>query len=122
MKGFGQELIDLHLLKSKKLDYPTIKFMGEGTELTIYKPKYVASEKKIYINDHYYFSDVSSSVWEYEIGGYQVLKRFLKYRKGQRMEDPRHYIHIATALEKTIEIQAEIDAIYPEVEKDVIKF
>jgi len=51
-----------------------------------------------------------------------VMDKYLKDRKGWRMDDPRHYIHIATALEKTIEIQAEIDALYPEVEKDLIEF
>jgi hypothetical protein len=38
------------------------------------------------------------------------------------MDDPRHYIHIASTISKTIEIQEEIDAIYPEVEKDLIEF
>jgi hypothetical protein len=33
----------------------------------------------------------------------------------------RHYIRIATTPAKTIEIQAEIDNIYPDVEKDVIE-
>jgi len=61
-------------------------------------------------------------VWEYQIGGYQVMDKFLKDRKGRKMDDPRHYIRIATTLAKTIEIQAEIDKIYPDVEKDVIEF
>jgi hypothetical protein len=61
-------------------------------------------------------------VWEYQIGGYQVMDKYLKDRKGRKMDDPRHYIHIATAIAKTIEIQEEIDALYPEVEKDVIAF
>lgn len=50
------------------------------------------------------------------------MNNYLKDRKGRKMDDPRHYIHIATALQKTIEIQEEIDVIYPEVEKDVIDF
>ena len=84
--------------------------------------RYDEEAKRVYINKDYYFEDVAPEVWEYQIGGYQVLDKYLKDRKGRQMDDPRHYIHIVTALEKTIEIQAEIDAIYPEVEKDVIQF
>jgi hypothetical protein len=51
-----------------------------------------------------------------------VLYKYLKDQKGRKMDDPRHYIHIATALEMTIVIQEEIDVLYPEVEKDVIDF
>jgi len=122
MVKLGSELINLHLLRSKDLENPECKFQGNEKSLLIKTPKYVGSEKRVYINDTYYFSGISKQIWEYQIGGYQVLKRYLKYRKGRRMDDPRHYIHIATALEKTIEIQEEIDVLYPEVEKDLIKF
>ena len=77
---------------------------------------------RLYINKDYYFENVLPEVWEYQIGGYQVMDKYLKDRKGRQMDDPRHYIHIATAIEKTIKIQEEIDAIYPEVEKDLIEF
>ena len=118
----GQKLVDLHLLKSTELDQPTVKFQGEKEDMVIGRRRYDEAAGRVYINKDYYFEGVSPEVWAYQIGGYQVLDKYLKDRKGRRMDDPRHYIHIATALEKTIEIQAEIDAIYPEVEKDVIEF
>jgi len=37
-------------------------------------------------------------------------------------EDIKHYCKVVTALKKTIEIQKEIDKIYPEVEKELIEF
>jgi len=115
-------LINLHLLNSPELGNPTVKYQGQGENNTIERPKYDKSQKRIYINKDNYFEGVEPEVWAYQIGGYHVLQKYLKDRRGQRMEDPRHYIHIATALEKTIEIQKKIDEIYPEVEKDVIKF
>ncbi|HAF48170.1 MAG TPA: DNA methyltransferase [Anaerolineaceae bacterium] len=118
----GQRLIDLHLLKSPELAQPNVKFQGQGEDLTVGRRRYDEETERVYINKDYYFEGVAPEVWAYQIGGYQVMDKYLKDRKGRRMEDPRHYIHIATALEKTIEIQAEIDAIYPEVEKDVIQF
>lgn len=122
MAALGHRLIDLHLLKSPELDQPTVKYQGQGDDHTIERPKYNLEENRVYINTTHYFEGVEPEVWEYQIGGYQVMDKYLKDRKGRKMDDPRHYIRIATALAKTIEIQAEIDEIYPEVEKDVIEF
>ncbi len=120
--SLGKRLADLHLLKSHELDQPTVKYQGQGNDHTIAKPTYDEAEQRVYINKTHYFEGIEPEVWEYHIGGYQVLHKYLKDRKGRKMDDPRHYIHIATALAKTIEIQAEIDEIYPEVENDVIEF
>jgi len=122
LASFGQRLIAIHLLKSLELDQTTVKYQGQGDYNTIERPKYNANENRVYINPTLYFEGVDPEVWEYQIGGYQVMDKYLKDRKGRKMDDPRHYIRIATALAKTIEIQAEIDEIYPEVEKDVIEF
>jgi len=122
MAALGKRLIDLHLLKSPELNNPTVKYQGQGDDHVIERPRYVTDEKRVYINKTHYFEGVEPEVWEYQIGGYQVMDKYLKDRKGRKMDDPRHYIQIATALAKTIEIQAEIDGIYPEVEKDLIDF
>lgn len=122
MAALGQRLIDLHLLKSPELDQPTVKYQGQGDDHTIERPKYNPEKNRVYINPTHYFEGIEPEVWEYQIGGYQVMDKYLKDRKGRKMDDPRYYIRIATALAKTIEIQAEIDEIYPEVEKDVIEF
>ena len=61
-------------------------------------------------------------MWNYYIGGYQVLHKYLKDRKGRRMDDARHYVLIATSINKTIGVQKEIDSIYPDIEKELIEF
>jgi predicted helicase len=122
MSNFGKELISLHLLKSSMLEQPNVKYQGTGSNAKITKTDYDKLRKRIYINEDYFFEGIEPDVWEYVIGCYQILEKYLKDRKGRRMDDPRHYIRIATAIEKTIEIQKEIDALYPEVEKDVIEF
>ena len=38
------------------------------------------------------------------------------------MDDIRRYCRVVTALKKTIEIQKQIDRLYPEVEKEVLLF
>ena len=122
IETLGQRLIDIHLLESNELSDLSVKYQGLGNNYTITKPSYIEEEKRVYINKTHYFEGVKPEVWSYKVGGYQVMHKYLKDRKGCQMDDPRHYIHIATALQKTIEIQAEIDEIYPEVEKDVIEF
>lgn len=118
----GERLIDLHLLKSVELNQSIAKYQGEGDDHTIIKPRYEESEQRVYINTSHYFEGIPPGLWQYQIGGYQVLDKYLKDRKGRKMDDPRHYIRVATALARTIAIQKELDALYPEVEKDLIEF
>ena len=115
----GERLAGLHLLQSSELDPPLARYMGEGDDDVIVKPEW--KEGCVYINATKYFEGVPEEVWNYHIGGYQVLHKYLKDRKGRKMEDPRHYCRIVTALAKTIELQKEIDDLYPEVEKGVIE-
>ena len=67
------------------------------------------------------FSETSKSA--YEIGGYLVLDKWLKSHKGRKLDidDIEHFTKIITVLSKTIEIQAEIDKLYPEIEESIIK-
>ncbi|MBA7676105.1 hypothetical protein ES703_84346 [subsurface metagenome] len=125
MGEYGKRLVDLHLLKSKELDQPIAKFQGEG-DARVEKYEYDKKEKRVYINKTQYFEVVPEEVWKYQIGGYQVCRKWLRDRKSAdrtlSLEDIKHYCKIVTALQKTIQIQKEIDKIYPKVEKDVIKF
>jgi len=123
MGKLGRKLVDLHLMKSKELKNPIAKFQGDGDN-TVKKIAYHEEEARVYINKIQYFEGIRSDVWEYLIGGYQVLSKWLKYRKGRKLslEDIRHFCEVATVLHNTIELQDEIDGLYPDVEKDVIEF
>lgn len=127
----GKHLADLHLLKSPALDPPVARYQGSlsagnaqagGPNDRIDKITYKEDEQRIYINKDKYFEDVAPEVWNYHIGGYQVLHKYLKERKGRNMDDAPHYCRIVTALSKTIEIQEQIDEIYPKVEKKLVQF
>jgi len=122
MGNFGKELTALHLLKSSELDSPIAKYQGSGDNDRIEKVIYKEDEKRIYINKEKYFEGVPPEVWNYHIGGYQVLRKYLKDRKDRMMDDAPRYCRIVTALYKTIEIQKQIDKIYPEIEKNLIEF
>jgi predicted helicase len=117
----GEQLTNLHLLKSPELNNPITKFHG-GNSNKIEKREYQENKKRIYINNLQYFEGITSKVWNYYIGGYQVLDKWLKDRKGRSLssEDIKHYCKIVTALFKTIDIQERIDQFYSEVEKKTI--
>lgn len=113
----GSELVDLHLLRSKKLDKPIAKCEGAG-DLGVEKITYDAKKKRVFLNANTYFTGVSSSVWEYRIGGYQVADKWLKERKGRRLssEEVATYARVITAIAGTITIQESLDELFNEVE------
>lgn len=125
--GLGEELTALHLMKSDKLNDPIAKFQGEGKNV-IAKSKavgrnYRPEEERVYINkDGQYFEGIPEEVWEYQVGGYQVLDKWLYDRRERRLsnEEIQHYCRVATALYHTIDTQKRIDEVYPAVEEDVV--
>ncbi len=121
MAKLGENLLDLHLMKSKKLVKPVAKFEGKGNNL-VEKVKYEQKRSLVYINPGRHFSPISKDIWEYQIGGYQVMAKWLKDRKGHRLslEDIKHYCRIATAIRETIKTQKKIDGIYSDVEKHCV--
>ena len=126
LAGFGSRLAALHLLSSLELDTPSCRFEGDGNGL-IEKwrddgLRYEEEQERLYINENHHFAPETVPVWEYRIGGYQICSKWLKDRIGTRMEldDIRTYCRIVTALGKTIEIQHEIDTLYPEAERTAI--
>jgi predicted helicase len=120
MSKLGEELIELHLLKHKALNKPVVKYFGKGDDDTIAKPHYDEESERVYINDQKYFENVSAEIWNYQIGGYKVLEHYLKDRKGRQMDDAGHFCKMATSIAKTIEVQKEIDKLFPKVEKKVL--
>ncbi len=112
----GEELVELHLMKSKKLSKLITKIDGDGdnvvTKIT-YKPK----EERVYINKIRYFEGIAPEVWEFKIGGYQVLDKWLKDReKAKRtlsFDEVLHYQRVVVALKETRNLMLEIDSIIP---------
>jgi predicted helicase len=113
---FGKELKELHLLEHKYLDYPSVKYPITKGNDKIEKLFYNKKEKKIFINEVQCFNNISEEMWNYQIGGYQVLEKYLKDRKGKQIEESGHYCRIASAIKKTIEIQKDIDKIFKKAE------
>ena len=116
----GQELVDLHLMKSKALDKANVRFDGSGKGI-VEKVEYDEAKKRVYVNPDRYFGAVPKEVWEYHIGGYQIAEKWLKDRKGRTFssDEVLHYGKVVASLAATIKVQEELDGLFVEVERSV---
>jgi predicted helicase len=118
----GEELVELHLLKSKKLAKPIAKCEGSGN-LRVDKVTYDQDKARIHINPEKWFVGVPPDVWEYHIGGYQVSEKWLKDRRGRGLssEEVAHNTRVVTAIAETIGIQRGLDELFAEVETSLLE-
>jgi hypothetical protein len=79
----GLELVQAHLLKQYP-DAGLAKYRGKGNH-EIESVRYSEVEQAVWINKDQYFKPVPQNVWDFHIGGYQVLEKYLKSRKGRTL-------------------------------------
>ena len=60
----------------------------ERAELTDAIPTLRDTTYDVYLNDRAYWCNVPADVWNYQLGGYQVLKKWLSYRESRVLERP----------------------------------
>jgi hypothetical protein len=112
LSALGWALIQAHLLRQfprKKL----ATYHGKGDH-TVDAVRYVPADDAIAINTDQFFNPVPLPVWEFHIGGYQILGKYLKSRKGRKLslDEINHVSAIADSLAFTIDQMAKIDAAY----------
>jgi hypothetical protein len=75
----------------------------------------------VYLNDDTYWRNVPDRVWEYTIGGYQVMKKWLSYREEKMLGRPitqdeaREVSHMARRIAAILLLEPELDANYAAV-------
>ena len=76
--------------------------------------RYSPQEQAIWINKTQCFKPVPQAVWDFHIGGYQVLDKYLKSRKDRTLslDEINHVAAVADSLAFTIEQMAKIDSAY----------
>ncbi|MCW9681777.1 N-6 DNA methylase, partial [Dolichospermum planctonicum UHCC 0167] len=112
----GEELVNFHLMKSDTLNnlMTTYQQIGDNqiTEVT-----YHSELEIVYVNKQNYFTNIPQHIWEFKIGGYQVLDKWLKDRKNAKRElstqEINHYQKVVISLTETFRIMEEIDRIIP---------
>ncbi|MDI3341304.1 MAG: N-6 DNA methylase [Sphaerobacter sp.] len=75
----------------------------------------------VYLNERAYWANVPARVWDYTLGGYQVLKKWLSYREERilgrplRPEEVREVAGIARRIAALLLLQPALDANYAAV-------
>ncbi|GAA6992452.1 hypothetical protein HpCHC82_05720 [Helicobacter pylori] len=109
----GIELIGLHVLNKESLNYSFEKLKDATIGESCYKEEHERNpiikkpshnEQQLYINHSAYFRGVSKEIYDYRIGGYCVLDKYLKSHKNEPC-DFDHVSNIIKVIARTIEIQ-----------------
>ncbi|MFC2023427.1 type ISP restriction/modification enzyme [Chloroflexota bacterium] len=139
--GLGANLAALHLLED---DYPaaswnqvgysdtsplsnsftTFVLRTAGTTMGAFSKSRCYEHGRVYLDTSQpsrssFFDGVPEDVWDFHIGGYQVLHKWLYDRRGTKGkpgrtltgEDIEHYQRIVVALKETIRLMGEIDEV-----------
>lgn len=113
LSQIGKELIDLHLMNKGQFwinlaNHAT--FDVEGTNC-VERIKYDAG--KVWINDEQYFDNIPQECWDFYIGSYRVIEKWLKSRKKKQLTSSEitTFIGIVEAIKCTMDLQQQIDSI-----------
>jgi predicted helicase len=123
----GTKLVSLHLLDidgtADLKDPKSVRFAGNDEARVEKKPEWsAAGGNRVTISSHRWFEGVPERVWDFHIGGYRPAEKWLKDRAkkaGKKArpgrvltaEDQLHYRRMIVAMDKTIDIMAEIDCV-----------
>jgi predicted helicase len=101
----GQEMIEIHLMKKiPEIETKIDCFAPDFDNVVVEKVRYNEVLRRVYLNEKTYFEKISPKVWNYKIGGYQVLDKYLKSRKDRLLshEEIGHFKDVVRVLEWTI--------------------
>ncbi|WP_295295766.1 type ISP restriction/modification enzyme [uncultured Brachyspira sp.] len=112
LSSLGSALIDLHLLK--KVPAPSSSYPVSGDD-NIDFCKF--EDNKIKINSSQYFDNVKEEVYNYSIGGYKPIEKYIKARETLTLNDIMHIQKVISVIEKTIDLQKSIDEVYKRIDK-----
>jgi len=120
LANLGEELVWLHLMRESgghvtstcPPDSFITVFLHSGSN-EVEKLRY--ENGNVWLNKDQCFSGVDADDWNFHIGGYQVLAKWLKDRKGRTLsfDDIEHYQKIVVAIHETRRLMVEIDAVIP---------
>ena len=105
----GSYLRKLHLMETNVLKDLSIE--SSDNNLSIEQVKYM--DEKLYINKNTAIIGLTDEIFNYYIGGYQVIDKWLKSHKGETLnyENFNHIKKIAGIIEETINIQKQLRGI-----------
>src|SRR5207237_694399 len=115
----GEQLVGLHLLRERPPTSASYPIRGDDRiqqicyALDACPARSGQPRRRVWINARQYFEGLAPEVWRFQIGGYQVCRKWLNDRKGRRLScaDRSCYGQIVGAIAETIRLMQEIDAV-----------
>jgi hypothetical protein len=77
----------------------------------------------VFLNGNVYWKNIPSNIWEYTLGGYQVIKKWLSYREKELLhrsitkDEARHVTDIARRIAALLLLVPQLDANYAAVKR-----
>jgi hypothetical protein len=94
-------------------------FMAEELPAMEYAEAWGERTGDLFLNDDAYFSNVPELVWDYQLGGYPVLKKWLSYRQADRRDgkpltddERRWFRQIIQRIAALLALGPSLDALY----------
>lgn len=118
--ALGKQLTDLHLMRnSDTWELPHLEYLGDATgEMKVDSFHFIEDAEregfgKVQVNDATAIGNIPKAAYDFHIGGYQPLQKWLKDRKGEKLnfESIRHYTKMVYAITETIHLMEQIDNI-----------
>ena len=112
LSKLGWALVQSHLLRELPR-HKLAAYHGKGGH-DVEAVRYAPADASLWINKTQCFRPVPQNVWDFHIGGYQVLDKYLKSRKGRTLslDEINHVAAITGSLSFTIAQMAKIDKAY----------
>ncbi|STP08953.1 type ISP restriction/modification enzyme [Helicobacter cinaedi] len=123
LESIGRELVELHLLRKIPQDssiYIDFRSESKNANFTIQKrnatTRFIQNENGVYelvLNDDLCIKGVNQAVYDYTIGGYKVIEKWLSYRSNYTCSklELEHLESICKILKRTIALQKELEQI-----------
>lgn len=113
LAAVGDALLGAHLrMEAPAPDRPAFPVAGNGGVTRVaYATPAGNRPGRVWINQHQYFEGVSQEVWDFTIGGYRPVEKWLKDRKNRALsfDDVAHYQRICAVLAETPRLMARVD-------------
>ena len=110
----GWELAEVHLMRKPPKGLSGLgAYFGKGGN-EVEKPRWVRVRGEVWINASQGFADIPREVWDFTVGGYQVIEKYLKSRKGRTLslDEIENVEKVANILSFTIAQMERIDGAY----------
>lgn len=115
LESLGEKLIDLHLMRQIPQDSDIVLDFRTDNQTPNFTLQKLQSKERykdnmLILNDNLCIKGVSQAMYDYTIGGYKVIEKWLNYRANYECtkDEIQHLIDVCKIIKATIELEKDI--------------